>query len=369
MSNSIAGNKAPFNLEVVGKLNVAIVKAAYDTKNNGLDEVFVSAGKDDYVMYGKNGNLKDLTIGQQINFTDENGKAVTGTIKKIDDEKTTFFEGAKGTITSIGGAIASIGAPIVTTGMAIASIPAARASAAAAAEKALQPGGITKFLNMWTKMPTHYPSEAELARAAKEASESVSAKNIIVTGAVIGAVIAVAIPVTGGILAASKEQDDSKLREFTGKPAKVKPQTVNNPDVSKISTGTINNNKSIFGDNLSIEDAANWLKNNPNAAKDAKLLNVADYKGDGVIDAEDLVKAANNKVVILNGVHSFFLPGEVKPEAPRVIEKTIIREKVIVKGGKSTGEKLDDLENTGKIVTGVAKGAGELFLKAMGGGR
>lgn len=71
------------------------------------------------------------------------------------------------------------------------------------------------------------------------------------------------------------------------------------------------NVKSIYGPQVSHEDAQGWLDNNKYLSQSPKLLKIADFKNrDGKIDAEELSRIASSGVVVLNGPDSFYLPSE-----------------------------------------------------------
>lgn len=61
----------------------------------------------------------------------------------------------------------------------------------------------------------------------------------------------------------------------------------------------------IYGKNLSVENATQWLKMNPTAVNNKDLLKVADYNDDKKIEPSELAQAYNNDAVILDGVRSF----------------------------------------------------------------
>ncbi|MGV3526157.1 MAG: hypothetical protein ACO1RX_18200 [Candidatus Sericytochromatia bacterium] len=70
------------------------------------------------------------------------------------------------------------------------------------------------------------------------------------------------------------------------------------------------NVRSIYGAEVSPQESAQWLKNNPRAATHPELLKVADYNANGSIDNVELSEAANNRVVVLDGIRSFKLIDE-----------------------------------------------------------
>lgn len=83
---------------------------------------------------------------------------------------------------------------------------------------------------------------------------------------------------------------------------------------------------SIYGPQVSQVEAAQWLKNNPEKSSDPALLNVADHNLNQKVDALELSTAANNGVVILDGVTSYQLVGAdpetaSKTEQPAVLPK------------------------------------------------
>jgi hypothetical protein len=76
------------------------------------------------------------------------------------------------------------------------------------------------------------------------------------------------------------------------------------------------NTASIYGPQVTLEDAQGWLKNNPDLAQSPKLVKLADFKTiNGKVDADELAKIASGGAVVLNGPNSFYLPGEKKPES------------------------------------------------------
>lgn len=73
---------------------------------------------------------------------------------------------------------------------------------------------------------------------------------------------------------------------------------------------------SIYGPTVTRDDAAQWLRNNPRASQDRNLLRVADYSGNGGVDATELSKACNVGTVVLDGVHTFKLVDDEPAPAP-----------------------------------------------------
>lgn len=61
----------------------------------------------------------------------------------------------------------------------------------------------------------------------------------------------------------------------------------------------------IYGNNMSLENATQWLKMNPAAAKNAELLKVADYNDNKTLEPAELAQAYNNDVVKIDGIRSF----------------------------------------------------------------
>jgi hypothetical protein len=75
------------------------------------------------------------------------------------------------------------------------------------------------------------------------------------------------------------------------------------------------NTVSIYGPEVTKEDAESWLKNNPDLARSPKLIKLADFKTiDGKVDADELAKISSGGAVVLNGPNSFHLPGMKKDE-------------------------------------------------------
>jgi hypothetical protein len=83
------------------------------------------------------------------------------------------------------------------------------------------------------------------------------------------------------------------------------------------------NTASIYGPQVTKEDAESWLKNNPDLAKSQKLIKLADFKTiDGKVDADELSKISSGGAVVLNGPNSFYLPGMKKDEEAPVVKHT-----------------------------------------------
>lgn len=72
------------------------------------------------------------------------------------------------------------------------------------------------------------------------------------------------------------------------------------------------NTKSIFGDTLSLDDAKAWLKVNPFLAQSPRLLELVDFNTNGLAEADELVRGTTAKVVVLNGIRSYHVPGETQ---------------------------------------------------------
>lgn len=216
MSNLSVKPSLPFHLEKVGKLTVPLADAEKQTHNDGYDKVFVSAGEDNFVLYGKDADFKTARVGSTVNFVDEQGQAHQGTIKSSQDVDNTFSQGFSRSIHSGFAKAAMLAAPLAGGAIQVARMPGIKAAAADAAERSITPGAVSSFFNTLFRVPTHYPSAAEVASARAAAVAGVSPKTVILTGVAVGGAISLGIPVFSGISASKNKPDDTALRDVTG---------------------------------------------------------------------------------------------------------------------------------------------------------
>lgn len=207
----------PFGLEKVGKLTVTLPEAQKETAQDGFDKVFVSADKDNYVLYGKDAQFKDARVGQPIEFLDESGTSQHGTIKGIQDQDNTFAQGFSRTVSSAFGKVAMLASPVAGGVIQVARMSSIKAAAANAAERAITPGTLRSIFDTFVRQPTHYPSAAEIAKARNAAIAGVKPSTVILTGIAVGAAIGLSIPVYNGFKASKNKPDETKIKDVTGK--------------------------------------------------------------------------------------------------------------------------------------------------------
>ncbi|PKL80200.1 MAG: hypothetical protein CVV27_00725 [Candidatus Melainabacteria bacterium HGW-Melainabacteria-1] len=217
MSNLSVKPSLPFGLEKVGKLNLDLAAAEQETRHDGLDKVFVSSGQDHFVLYGQEADFKNVRIGKQINFVDETGTKQEGTIKSFQDVDNTFSQGFNRTISSAFSKAALLAAPLAGGAIQLARLPGIKVAAADAAERAITPGTLRSIFDAFVRVPTHYPSAAEIAKARSTAIANVKPSTVILTGVAVGAAIGIGIPVFKGWSAAKNTPDESAIKDITGK--------------------------------------------------------------------------------------------------------------------------------------------------------
>lgn len=93
------------NYENTSVLGVSRENAQKITKDNGLKEVIVNVGDKDVIAYGREMSLKGIVPGAAIQIGNQQG-----TVVHVDDEPTTYMEGAlKGALSGWGIAIGAGG--------------------------------------------------------------------------------------------------------------------------------------------------------------------------------------------------------------------------------------------------------------------
>lgn len=141
-------------------------------------------------------------------------------------------------------------------------------------------------------------------------------------GSVKGTVISVKRGATGGMNDSALKSNEKEIRDLCVKTPDELAKNASEELNSKISdaekkSDSNTNTFSIYGTQVTKEDAEEWLKNNPYLSQSPRLVKLADFKTiDGKVDANELSKIASGGAVVLNGPNSFYLPGEKKQESP-----------------------------------------------------
>jgi hypothetical protein len=235
--NSGLPSGLPFGLEKVGKLTVNLSDAAKQTAHDGFDKVFVSSAEDNYVLYGKEANFKESKVGDTLQFVNEKGEQKQGTIREIQDQDNSFSQGFGRTVNSALNKASLLAAPLVGGGIQFVRLPGIKESAANAAERAITPGTLRSIFDTFIRVPTHYPSAAEIATARANAVAGVKPSHVVLTGVAVGAAIGIAIPLYNGYRASQKVPDETSLKDVTGKTSledKLRRAVKNGEDVSAV---------------------------------------------------------------------------------------------------------------------------------------
>lgn len=127
------------------------------------------------------------------------------------------------------------------------------------------------------------------------------------------------------------------------------------------------NTNSIYGDQVSIDDAKEWLGNNPMLAKSDRLLKLTDYNANGQLEAGELSRAASRKVVVLNGVKSYHVPGETKSQTAGKVSTAQPAPSSEERYYQAKTKQLEQEQSRQKAkATGAAVGVGLLLLIGAG---